>query len=102
MNEWNWSDQKTSYHRTFRWCGRWFGCALGVAMFLVFSQSLLAQNNPPARRVRPVVTQVASGPEVGQKIPAFRAPDQHGQMQDLNSVRGSKGTMVVFFRSADW
>jgi hypothetical protein len=43
-----------------------------------------------------------TGPEVGQKIPPFRAPDQTGKIQDFNSVRGPKGAAVYFFRSADW
>ena len=46
--------------------------------------------------------QFATGPEIGRKIPFFRAPDQHGKMQDFDSIRGPKGAMIVFFRSADW
>ena len=42
------------------------------------------------------------GPQVGQKALEFRLADQNGQMQTLKSVAGSKGTMLVFFRSADW
>ena len=45
---------------------------------------------------------ISTGPEVGQKIPSFRLPDQNGRMQDLKSVMGPKGAMVVMFRSADW
>ena len=44
----------------------------------------------------------STGPEVGQKIPAFSARDQHGNLQDFNAIRGSKGAVIVFFRSADW
>lgn len=42
------------------------------------------------------------GPQVGQRALDFRLPDQHGQPQTLASVAGPKGTMLVFFRSADW
>jgi cytochrome oxidase Cu insertion factor (SCO1/SenC/PrrC family) len=42
------------------------------------------------------------GPQVGQKALEFRLTDQNGQWQTLKSVAGSKGTMLVFFRSADW
>jgi len=42
------------------------------------------------------------GPAVGQKIPYFRAQDQSGRMWDFDSVRGPKGAMVIFERSADW
>jgi hypothetical protein len=44
----------------------------------------------------------ALGPQVGQKALAFSLPDQNGQTQTLASVAGPKGTMLVFFRSADW
>jgi hypothetical protein len=44
----------------------------------------------------------AIGLNVGQKAPAFTARDQHGQDQSLATVRGPKGTVVLFFRSADW
>ncbi len=42
------------------------------------------------------------GPDVGEGIPAFEAPDQHGRMQSLDSIRGPSGAFVVFIRSADW
>lgn len=42
------------------------------------------------------------GPQVGQRAIEFRLPDQHGRERTLASVAGSKGTMLVFFRSADW
>jgi len=42
------------------------------------------------------------GPAVGNKVPDFSAQDQEGRRQTLKSVSGPKGTMLVFFRSADW
>lgn len=42
------------------------------------------------------------GPQVGQRATDFRLPDQQGRAQTLASVAGPKGTMLVFFRSADW
>ncbi len=42
------------------------------------------------------------GPQIGQRALDFRLPDQHGRPQTLASVAGPKGTMLVFFRSADW
>lgn len=44
----------------------------------------------------------ALGPQVGQRAIEFRLPDQQGREQTLASVAGPKGTMLVFFRSADW
>jgi hypothetical protein len=45
---------------------------------------------------------IETGPEVGQQVPAFSATDQKGRTQDLKSIMGPKGAMLVFFRSADW
>jgi len=42
------------------------------------------------------------GPQVGAKAIDFTLTDQSGQPQTLESVAGPKGTMLVFFRSADW
>jgi len=42
------------------------------------------------------------GIKAGQKIPPFRLVDQNGTPRDFNSVKGSKGTVLLFFRSADW
>jgi len=42
------------------------------------------------------------GPQVGQSALPVQLRDQHGREQTLSSVAGPKGTMLVFFRSADW
>jgi hypothetical protein len=42
------------------------------------------------------------GPQVGQHAIDFSLPDQTGRVRTLKSVAGPKGTMLVFFRSADW
>jgi hypothetical protein len=42
------------------------------------------------------------GLAVGQKAPAISARDQFGRMQTLDSLKGAKGTVLLFFRSADW
>ena len=42
------------------------------------------------------------GLPVGQKAPAFSARDQFGREQTLESLKGSRGTVLLFFRSADW
>jgi len=39
---------------------------------------------------------------VGQKAPAFSLPDQFGHTQTLDTIKGRKGTVLLFFRSADW
>jgi hypothetical protein len=42
------------------------------------------------------------GLAVGQKAPAFSARDQFGREQTLETLKGPKGTVLLFFRSADW
>jgi hypothetical protein len=42
------------------------------------------------------------GLAVGQKAPAFSARDQFGRVQTLETLKGTKGTVLLFFRSADW
>jgi hypothetical protein len=42
------------------------------------------------------------GPQVGTRVADFALQDQNGQKRSLESAAGPKGTMLVFFRSADW
>ena len=42
------------------------------------------------------------GLRAGQKAPEFSARDQFGKTQTLDTLRGSKGTVLLFYRSADW
>jgi peroxiredoxin len=42
------------------------------------------------------------GLAVGQKAPAFSIRDQFGRVQTLDTLKGPKGTVLLFFRSADW
>jgi hypothetical protein len=49
------------------------------------------------------VSQVsARGPEPGYAAPAFSLPDQNGVSQSFDTLKGPKGLMLVFYRSADW
>jgi hypothetical protein len=59
---------------------------------LAVALTALAQISRPAK----------TGPVVGEVVPAFSATDQTGRTQTLASVMGTKGAMLVFFRSADW
>ena len=42
------------------------------------------------------------GLAVGQKAPAFSIRDQFGRVQSLDTLKGTNGTVLLFFRSADW
>ncbi len=43
-----------------------------------------------------------TGPEVGEKVPDFSLPDQHGRRWALQELMGPNGLLLVFSRSADW
>jgi len=67
--------------------------------------NLPAQTGGERPRLRPVPSagqNMKTGPEVGDKIPAFELTDQHGGKQNLASLAGPKGLMLAFVRSADW
>ena len=42
------------------------------------------------------------GLPAGQRAPAFSLGDQFGQVQTLDTLKGVRGTVLLFFRSADW
>lgn len=43
-----------------------------------------------------------TGPEIGQKVPAFTAADQTGRARSLDSLKGPRGLVLFFNRSVDW
>jgi len=42
------------------------------------------------------------GLEIARQAPAFALPDQFGHEQSNETLKGSNGTILLFFRSADW
>ena len=61
---------------------------------LAFAVALVAAQTPVD------VTKI--GPQVGATVTDFTLKDQRGQDHTLSKTAGTKGTMLVFFRSADW
>jgi hypothetical protein len=55
-----------------------------------------------ALQAGPAIDLDAIGPRVGETAPEFELRDQHGTPHTLSSLAGPNGTMLVFFRSADW
>jgi hypothetical protein len=45
---------------------------------------------------------IRTGPEVGSTVPSFEAPDQNSQVQNLKSIAGPQGALLVFYASADY
>lgn len=48
------------------------------------------------------IESMSIGLAVGQKAPAFSLRDQFGRVQTLDTLKGANGTVLLFFRSADW
>ena len=69
--------------------------AFAAAAVMLPGVSMEAQQREP-------IDVSALGPQVGERVPDFSLPDQHGRMQTLQSVMGEKGAMILFHRSADW
>lgn len=70
------------------------------AIPLAFSLTALAfaqQSRPAEQFGSPAI-----GLPTGAQAPAFSLGDQFGQERTLKSLEGSKGTVLLFFRSADW
>ena len=72
--------------------------AAGILFFVrVFGLSS-GQENAPTNHAIPS----SVGLEIGQQAPAFALSDQFGHEQSNETLKGSKGTVLLFFRSADW
>jgi peroxiredoxin len=72
---------------------------LGGAMTLVLWTLTSAAPGLGAERERPTLN---SGPQVGVLIPPFEVADSDGKPQTFESLRGPKGLLLLFTRSADW
>jgi hypothetical protein len=65
-----------------------------LGIWLLGASVIAAQPGRPANSER--------GPAVGTRVPEFEAVDQNGTRQNLASITGPKGAVLVFYRSADW
>jgi cytochrome oxidase Cu insertion factor (SCO1/SenC/PrrC family) len=68
-----------------------------AATFIPGGVSVSAAQQPAAR-----VDVEKLGPQVGSPAPKFELKDQFGKSWSRDSLMGSKGLMLVFYRSADW
>lgn len=61
-----------------------------------------ADDRPQLHPLPPMAKNAKSGPSVGSSIPTFEAIDTQGKRQTFQSLRGPKGLVLSFSRSADW
>jgi hypothetical protein len=73
---------------------------LAVALLLIFGFVGLGkrQDNPSSKQA----ASPAVGLQVGQQAPTFASRDQFGHAASNDTLRGTNGTILLFFRSADW
>jgi len=74
------------------------------SLAIVAASGLLFRPSPPqaGQSVQTRIDVSKLGPQIGERVPDFRLPDQTGRLQTLSSILGPKGAMLVFIRSADW
>jgi hypothetical protein len=61
-------------------------------------QGVLRDENIEIQSIAPM----SIGLAVGEKAPPFSLPDQFGHIQTLDTLKKPAGTVLLFFRSADW
>lgn len=71
---------------------------IGVMASGLLSQAAGQDHSAPQQKID--VSKL--GPQVGERVPDFRLKDQNGKLRTLQSIMGSKGAMLVFYRSAAW
>jgi hypothetical protein len=70
---------------------------LCFSLFGLFVFTSGQENSLDPRAAEPVL-----GLDAGSPAPAFALSDQFGHQQSNETLKGSKGTVLLFFRSADW
>ena len=69
---------------------------------LMFSLCLIVPGCGWGQSSPPQPASLLTGPNVGQKMLPFAAVDQFGQRISNETLKGTDGTVLLFFRSADW
>jgi len=63
---------------------------------------LSARSQERRRPVPELDLNVRTGPDLGARIPEFEGLDQKNRKRNFESLRGPKGLLLLFYRSADW
>lgn len=61
-----------------------------------------ADDRPRLNPLPPTDRNARTGPAVGERIPAFETVDQSGTTRTFDSLKGPRGLVLLFVRSADW
>ena len=66
-----------------------------TALLSAVSTITLGQSAPVQNAMRP-------GPEIGDLIASWMAPNSFGQPKRIGEVLGRRGALITFLRSAEW
>ena len=77
------------------------GAKVKTGIVLIFVGLLTLPSGQESRQTGDAVARPI-GLEIGQQAPAFALLDQFGHEQSSKTLKGPKGTVLLFFRSADW
>jgi cytochrome oxidase Cu insertion factor (SCO1/SenC/PrrC family) len=83
-------------------CSRVLRVVFALAMSLLLPAGAVRAQSPPASSAPALPDVQKLGPQVGDRVPDFTLTDQEGHPRTLASLMGTRGLMLVFFRSADW
>ena len=73
-----------------------------VAKLLSMAALVASVWSSSSGEAQPATSQKQVGLDVGVAAPDFKARDQFGHLQDVHTLVGKNGTVLLFFRSADW
>jgi hypothetical protein len=81
----------------------WLVLMVSIGCVFAFSPAPWAEeNNTRQDDSSDFVSTGGVGLMIGEKIPQFRAFDQNDKLRDFASIRGPKGAVIYFHRSASW
>ena len=66
-----------------------------------FLSALVLGSPSQAMQSRTPIEVASLGPQVGEEVPAFNLPDQHGRVWTRDSILEPNGAILLFHRSAD-
>jgi hypothetical protein len=73
-----------------------------ASMALLLLSGIVVGQETRMRPLPDLDKNLKTGPAVGSRIPAFEAADQNGRKRTFETLRGPKGLVLLFVRSADW
>ena len=73
-----------------------------VVTSLLFASGLASAQEARVRPLPDLDKNMKTGPAIGGKIPSFEVNDHMGRRQTFETLRGPRGLVLLFIRSADW